>query len=199
LLALAKSIERVIGEVDGLTRFANVLAINAKIEAVRMSEQGASFEVIADSLRDFGAKIQTACGRVNSSIAEVRDGVPPVSARAASMQERARQFISEVAQQVEEWTLETDANAADGGGLASVIELSNQALSHLQFQDPMSQKLGSIDVGLDGLQQRVSRLLHGERKAAEPDGLSTETPLRADLNGQTEIGAEPAPGEMVLF
>lgn len=203
LLSLAQGIEKAIEEIDGLTRFAGMLAINAKIEAVRLGEQGSSFEVIADNLRGFSGTVKNACERVNSSILGVRNGVPPVSARAASMQERTRQFISEVAEQVKAVSLETETNAADGGGLASVIELSNRALSHLQFEDPMSQTLSSINVGLEAMRKRVAQLLDGE---GGPEA-SIEVPfievpaLASPLKDADELehGGKPASGEMVLF
>jgi hypothetical protein len=67
------------------------------------------------------------------------------------------------------------------------MELSNQALSHLQFQDPMAQKLLSIVSELDASKDRVRRALRGE----DP-GEPAETSDAAD-------SGQPISGEIMLF
>ena len=109
------------------------------------------------------------------------------------MHERTRSFVEEVAAQVESASLQTDSGAArgsadraaPGGRLDAVIELSNQALSHLQFQDPLAQELSSIDRDLAQVEGRVRRVLRGEALEA--------------LSSDSSSGAQPAPGKITLF
>lgn len=185
-LELAKGIENAITAINDLTLSSKVLAINARIEAARLGAQGKGFAVIADSLSGLSGIIRAASDTVSSSIEAVRQGLPPVSARAASMRERTEVFINEMAEQVRSASMQTD-NGQGNSRLAILMELSNQAISHLQFQDPMSQKLFSIISELDTAKERMAQVLNGGGH-----GDTTEA-----LEIQTEN--EPPPGEIVLF
>ena len=69
--------------------------------------------------------------------------------------------------------------------LDAVIELSNRALSHLQFQDPVVQNLSSINRDVALVENRVRRALQGES-------------LEAVSTNQAPAG-QPAPGKITLF
>jgi methyl-accepting chemotaxis protein len=186
VLDLASGIENAITAINDLTLSSKVLAINARIEAARLGAQGKGFAVIADSLSGLSSVIRAASDTVSSSIEGVRKGLPPVSARATSMRERAEIFIDEVAAQVKSASLQTDRGAGNSG-LATLTELSNQALSHLQFQDPMSQKLLSVIGELDQVKERVGEVLIGGSHGRAPE------------TSETAVSCEPTPGEIMLF
>jgi len=80
--------------------------------------------------------------------------------------------------------------AADGSagnrGLEEVVRLSNEALSHLQFQDSLTQGLAAIDSEAGAIESRVQRVLDGE------------TNLEA-LPEQPAAAGTPAPGKITLF
>jgi methyl-accepting chemotaxis protein len=189
VLRLADGVEEAIRAINGLTQYSNLLAINARIEAARIGEQGRGFAVIAQHMRDLSVNIRESADKVSTAIGAVRQGLPPVGARATSMHERTRSFVDEVATQVKSASLQTDAGsarrAAHGSRLDSVIELSNRALSHLQFQDPLVQNLSSINRDIAQVEGRVWRLLQGEDLEAVADDQSA--------------GGQPAPGKITLF
>ena len=187
VLRLADGVEEAIRSINGLTQYSNLLAINARIEAARIGEQGRGFAVIAQHMRDLSVTIRESADKVSAAIGAVRQGLPPVGARATSMQERTRSFVDEVAAQVKSASLQTERSAdrAAHGRLDAVIELSNQALSHLQFQDPLAQNLSSIDRDLAQLEGRVRRVLRGEDLEA--------------LANDPSSGGQPAPGKITLF
>jgi methyl-accepting chemotaxis protein len=187
VLRLADGVEEAIRAINGLTQYSNLLAINARIEAARIGEQGRGFAVIAQHMRDLAITIRESADKVSTAIGAVRQGLPPVGARATSMQERTRSFVDEVAAQVKSASLQTDRSAdqAVHGRLDAVIELSNQALSHLQFQDPLAQNLSSIDRDIAQIEGRVRRVLGGE---------DLET-----LANDPASGGKPAPGKITLF
>jgi VIT1/CCC1 family predicted Fe2+/Mn2+ transporter len=187
VLLMADGIEDAIGAINGLTESSNILAINASIEAARLGAQGRGFAVIAEYMRQLSETIRVAADRVRSSIGAVRQGLPPVMQRATSMHDRTRSFIDIVAEQVKHASLQTDAGSVGSGRLDTVMELSNTGLSHLQFQDPLVQKLTSINRDLDVLEGRMGRVLDGEAD------------LAAAQYDQSPSGAEPTPGKMVLF
>lgn len=187
VLRLADGVEEAIRSINGLTQYSNLLAINARIEAARIGEQGRGFAVIAQHMRELSVTIRESADKVSAAIGAVRQGLPPVGARATSMQERTRNFVDEVAAQVKSASLQTDRSAdkAAHGRLDAVIELSNQALSHLQFQDPLAQNLSSIDRDVAQIEGRVRRVLRGEDLEA--------------LSNDPTSGAQPAPGKITLF
>jgi methyl-accepting chemotaxis protein len=187
VLRLADGVEEAIRSINGLTQYSNLLAINARIEAARIGEQGRGFAVIAQHMRELSVTIRESADKVSAAIGAVREGLPPVGARATSMQERTRSFVDELAAQVKSASLQTEhsADRAAHGRLDAVIELSNQALSHLQFQDPLVQNLSSIDRDIAQLEGRVRRVLRGEDVEA--------------LGNDPSSGAQPAPGKITLF
>ncbi len=187
VLDLAGGIEDAIKAINDLTLSSKVLAINARIEAARLGAQGKGFAVIADSLSGLSGVIRAASDTVSSSIEAVRQGLPPVSARATSMRERTEVFINEVAAHVRSASMQTDGGQQGNGPLAVLMDLSNRAVSHLQFQDPMSQRMHSIIADLDVTKERMERILAG---GSEVDAL--------EANG-IEAGNQPPPGEIVLF
>ena len=188
VLRLAAGVEEAIGSINGLTQYSNLLSINARIEAARIGEQGRGFAVIAQHMRDLALTIRESADKVSAAIGAVRQSLPPVRARASSMHERTRSFVEELAEQVRAASRQTDSSAgsaAHSGRLDAVIELSNQALSHLQFQDPLVQNLSSIDRDVALVENRVRRVLQGESLEA----VSTDQSL----------GGQPAPGKITLF
>lgn len=186
VLVLASGIETAIKAIDGLRMSSKTLALNAKIEAARLGERGNAFGVVADGLSGLSDVIRAATDTVSSAICSVREGLPPVRERAASMHTRTKVFVDEVGEQVKS----ASQQAGDGhsnGRFDVLMELSNQALSHLQFQDPMAQKLLLIDRELDRAKERVRQLLNGG--ALEGSDIS-------EVSGGS---SEPPPGEIVLF
>jgi len=186
VLELASGIEAAIHAINDLMLSSKVLAVNARIEAARVGEQGKGFARIADSLSELSGVIRGASDTVSSSIGAVRQGLPQMSASAASMHERTNLFIDEVGKQVESASLRA-GNGESNGSLSKLMELSNQALSHLQFQDRMSQNLFAINGDLDLVKERVRQTLNGEE----------DNPEQAE--SEIADGSEPLPGEIMLF
>ena len=104
------------------------------------------------------------------------------------MNERTTVFIDEVAEQVKSGSMKNDSGQPHSP-LAALMELSNQAVSHLQFQDPMSQKLNSIISDLDASKERVRRALNGE-DCEDPAHSAEVPPVAEDV---------PHSGEIMLF
>ena len=186
VLELADGMQQAIEAINALSHYSNMLSINARVEAARIGQQGAGFAVIADHTRELSGTIRAAADRVSSAIGAVRAGLPPVSARATSMQERTRAFIAVVSDQMRAASQRAAAGGAGSRGLEDVVRLSNEALSHLQFHDPLAQALAGIEGDVGALESRVQRLLDGE------------THLEA-LPEERDAPEAPAPGKITLF
>jgi hypothetical protein len=106
---------------------------------------------------------------------------------ANSIHDRTRTFIGVMAEQVKSASGGDDASGSRSGRLDAVLELSNAAFSHLQFQDPVIQQLLTINGDLDRLEERVRRALSGELGNTPDDAApAAENPVAA-------------PGELILF
>ena len=186
VLELADGMQEAIEAINALSHYSNMLSINARVEAARLGQQGAGFAVIADHTRELSGTIRAAADRVSTAIGAVRAGLPPVSARAASMQERTRAFIELVGDQMRSASRKAADGSAGNRGLEEVVRLSNEALSHLQFQDSLTQGLAAIDSEAGAIESRVQRVLDGE------------TSLEA-LPEQPAAAGTPAPGKITLF
>jgi len=187
VLSLADGMQEAIDAINGLSHYSNILSMNARIEAARIGHHGAGFAVIADHTRDLSRTIREAAERVSKAIESVRAGLPPVSERATAMQERTRAFIGVVSEQMKSASRQAATAGAGDRGLEEVVRLSNEALSHLQFQDPVTQGLAAIDQDLAATESRVRRVLDGETQL---EALPQEARAPAGV---------PAPGKITLF
>lgn len=187
MLALADGMKEAIEAINGLSHYSNILSMNARIEAARIGHHGAGFAVIADHTRELSKTIREAAERVSKAIEAVRAGLPPVSERATAMQERTRSFIGVVSEQMKSASHRTATGGAGERGLEEVMRLSNEALSHLQFHDPLAQGLANIEGDLGAVESRVRRVLGGE---TELEALPHENAVQANA---------PAPGKITLF
>jgi methyl-accepting chemotaxis protein len=187
VLELADGMQEAIESINKLSQYSNLLAINSRIEAARIGDEGAGFAVIADHTRELSKTIRVTADRVSESIGGLRRGLPPVGERASAMRERAQAFIDTVGDQVKSASSRTASGAAGSQRLEAVMRLSNEALSHLQFQDPVAQSLSAIGGDLELLSERVRRVLAGE---GELEAVHMDSPAGHE---------RPAPGKITLF
>lgn len=182
VLKLADGMEKSIEAIAHHSRYSNLIAINSRIEAARIGALGAGFSVIAEHIRDLSKGILESTERVGKSIEEMRGGLPRVSQRADSMQQRARSFIALMGEQVK------TSGAKAGERLEAVMKLSNEALSHLQFQDPAACEIAAINRDLERLAGRLNRLVAGESQL-EP----------VEVEEAAHAADRPSPGMITLF
>lgn len=190
VLTLADGIQVATASIEQLTQMSHILALNMRIEAARAGEHGRGFAVIATQMREMANTIRSAADQVNAAVGGVRASLPTVMAHSTSMQERAQRFITEMATHVEAAT----AQAGSGGQhdrLDAVMALSNAALSHLQFHDPLVKQLDAVSREMSDCERRIQRVLDGDTEPHTADGWDDSTP--------DPLGATPAPGGLMLF
>ncbi|MFZ2650186.1 MAG: methyl-accepting chemotaxis protein [Burkholderiaceae bacterium] len=172
VLQLTRGIEKSIEAIGKLTQFSNLLAINARIEAARHGQQGQAFAVIASNMRELSGSIQDVARGVTTNVEALRAGIPALMTRAKSIGARTGSFIEVVAEQVKSASQQVDASGT--GRLDTVLNLSNEALSHLQFEDRLNQTLDLVKRDLGVLEERASRVLDGETDLPEVEPLLGE-------------------------
>jgi ElaB/YqjD/DUF883 family membrane-anchored ribosome-binding protein len=193
VLALADGIQAATAAIERLTQMSHILALNMRIEAARAGEHGRGFAVIATQMRDMAGTIRTASDDVATAVAGVRAGLPTVMAQSASMQERARRFIAEITAQGEADRSGVGANQS--ARLDSVMALSNAALSHLQFFDPLVKQLGTIAHEIDDCEHRLQRIVNGDDTLLGDDAWVSD----AELSASAPLSDTPVPGGLLLF
>lgn len=136
-------------EIEEIAGSSKVLAINAKIESVRLGERGAAFAIVSNHLSNFSDSIRDANESIGSSLTLMRNSMRQ-SRDAAQEVERdlgsfSRELVDEVAmvegqtQSLTEAMFSTLNQITESGD--EMINRSRNALSELQFQDPMVQEL----------------------------------------------------------
>jgi methyl-accepting chemotaxis protein len=194
---------------------ARLLSLNASIESGRLGEAGVAFRVISAEMK----RLTEAVDATNKLVAEVAkdlcQALPDVESTASALGVRAEKFAitsREQLQGVERETLRmcelVAATLKEGEAkLKVILEASNDALSHLQFQDPCAQSLRIVEPNLRSAVECVGRLMRdaGVVDVLVPpleEGFCVATSNRARSAGEVAIlSGEPAPpaGDVLLF
>jgi len=88
LSGVVRSIESVLGVIDGIAGQTNLLALNATIEAARAGEAGKGFAVVASEVRKLANDTKQTLGNTQRAIDEVVRSVASVGGKLAEVGER---------------------------------------------------------------------------------------------------------------
>jgi hypothetical protein len=88
LTGVVRSIESVLGVIDGIAGQTNLLALNATIEAARAGEAGKGFAVVASEVRKLANDTKQTLGNTQRAIDEVVRSVSAVGGKLAEVGER---------------------------------------------------------------------------------------------------------------
>lgn len=70
-----QSVGEIIASVNEIAERSNLLALNAAIEAAAAGEQGASFSVVADEIKNLANQAKDATGQVRGLLSEIQQGI----------------------------------------------------------------------------------------------------------------------------
>jgi methyl-accepting chemotaxis protein len=200
-VAMVARVHEFTKKVSNLWSAARILTVNARIEAAHLGEQGAGFTVIAQEMADF----TLAVGKANEATAgiaqQIADTIPAIASEAEAMVSAARAFSDRLAD--ESGRLEHTYSAAMGGALdalstASVaakktVERAQEVLSHLQFQDMLTQALRQIEELSKTLDANVEGMAAGRLSSEQVASLSVKSVFDDEENEQS------ARGDVLLF
>ncbi len=199
---------------------ARMLAVNARIEAARLTgTEGGAFGVIASEMSTFAKNMQAQSDEIVQIVDGLTSSLPKIADMAEELRVSTETFSANFSRKNSDVSLVVDelqttiADALRHGDeqVAQVLRHSQDALSHLQFQDPCAQRLLQIEADILEAQRCAKQVLDtGDTEHV--DSLSSADSHRAAAAGHVMIfdddsaGAgerrEDAPlaaGELLLF
>jgi len=199
--ARTRDITRAARAIAALSQEAHILALNARIEAGRLSERGASFRVIAGEMQRLSKTIASTNELIDTLSRDLTALLPKIAESADGMLGHANDFsvsFAASAREVEEGTEEMHRYVADAlehgdASLAQVVAHSHETLSHLQFQDAVAQGLLRIDGWMRETQLETAALLDLDARRGE-----IAANIHAEIGGDKGVDVEIA-GDVVLF
>lgn len=177
----AGEVEAILGEIAGIAKQTNLLALNAAIEAARAGEAGRGFAVVADEVRDLSTRTSQFSQQIAQVMKGMREGVKGTEDAIAKLASTDMNFALESKQQVEQVLHSMEGlNQQRGSAIVHLGEHAremdqevNRAVTALQFQDLVSQLIAHVDRRVDGLTRlmdELAQLSGGIRQAAVGGG-----------------------------
>jgi len=194
----AAQLVRATQTIEGLAREAKVLALNSRIEAARAGVHGRAFAIVADEMR----RLSEAVTATNTMMCELAARVGRVLENLVRQAQAGRARVEGFAEQASVASAQVDravstahaeiaaALRASDETMSRVLRGSQDALSHLQFQDVVAQGLLRLDTLLHALHVQAAR-------AAGVDA-DLEPPTHLELGGDKPL-AHASAGEVAFF
>ena len=185
--------------IQALTTHSRMVAMNARIEASRVGPAGAGFAVIAGEMKRMAEEIAEANRRIQALASEMAQLAPGIEGAVVALKDETRAFSSRLSDEIARTTeasratetLVSEVLASTDASLSSVVQASQEGLSHLQFQDVVAQGLLRLDARLLDHQRSIARLTGVDATRFEPA-------VYHELGGEKAVSGERA-GDVVLF
>jgi methyl-accepting chemotaxis protein len=150
-----------------LASAARLLALNARIEAARVGGHGNCFSTIAGEMQHLAEQITQANEFIDGLAARLSADLPELAASARALRASSEILTTDLAAATSVVQRETDDMrevisrllGESDREMAELIRTSQQALSHLQFQDVVAQGLLRIEHPLHELQVEQATLM----------------------------------------
>jgi hypothetical protein len=150
-------------KIDTIALAANILNLNAQIEGARLGQVGEPFMIIASEMTTLTRQIEEANGMIAELSNTLLSTLPEIAAINGSISRTCADLGADFSKQVTEVrdvqhllqasvrsSLENTESRAE-----QMLRISQDALSHLQFQDPVAQSPWQVQLGLSALASMV--------------------------------------------
>lgn len=169
----------------------NLLALNAAIEAARAGDSGRGFAVVASEVRNLSGRTAEAASSIAQTIATLAERLSHECEAAQQRQQLflARSDVQDISNKLTHMAAQLDASqdclthmVEGSAGLSQAIERQVlQALTHMQFQDSLRQRLEQGEALLVSLSEAFS---HYQRAQQDPAAVEHLPDLAALLQEQ---------------
>jgi methyl-accepting chemotaxis protein len=186
---------------------AQLLALNARIESARLAGQSQGFNVVAvemmrlsNEVAATNQRVAEVAQRLSAILPALAHGAGELRGRVDSFAQRAGDRLHEMDRKVVELHHEvTEVVRGADAALGAVVRHSQEALSHLQYQDVAAQRLRRIDGALHELHLGAAQALgdDGSLDGIEPPHEGELSRSRDDAPG--DVAGGPRAGEVLLF
>ena len=186
--------------IDSLAASARLLTINAKILAASMSSQGQEVSTLAGEMKSLSDDIASNNKQIRKLTDTLLSTLPKIDETSVRISDDAQGTLEKMGE------LEQKANNSYSQTLEQSRQTLNrirqaayEALSHLQFHDPVVQRLKSIDTFVYNLLAEIASEAGVEKTFTAPmlgfDYMGTMTDLQIDEEDENVAEA----GEPILF
>jgi methyl-accepting chemotaxis protein len=157
-------VRSMLGEIEGIAKQTNLLALNAAIEAARAGEAGRGFAVVADEVRDLSGRTHHFSQQIRGSLTNMQGTLSATEAAINQMAAKDMTFaltskggVEQAMNGIEAMSRRTGETVGELSVIARDVETAvNQAVVSLQFQDMVTQLLGHVAKRLEVLDEVVA-------------------------------------------
>lgn len=168
------AILKVLGEIDGISKQTNLLALNAAIEAARAGEAGRGFAVVADEVRKlsmraehFSQQIRVNVNKVHASIEAVETSINEMASLDMEFALHSKSELDKVLNRVHDTNVAMSEVIRRQNAIAEEVDsVVGETVTSLQFQDMVNQLLQHSRVRLHSVESAWHRIGDWAREAS---------------------------------